>query len=67
LAPVQVVQLEDAIGDGPIGIGPSHCIRFEGTLPLGDASPLGQLVTRHSQLGHFLGQGASIHLSSQDN
>jgi len=63
LAPVLVVDLEDAVVVGSIGIGWTNHARAEGTLVLGNAGPLVQLIPGNPQIGHLPGQGASIHRS----
>jgi len=63
LAPVLVVNLKDAVVIGSVGVGRSNDAGAEGTLVLGDAGPLGQLVPGNAQFGHLSGQGTPIHRS----
>ena len=59
LAPVLVVDLEDTVIVGAIGVGGSNHIGAVGALVLGNAGPLRQLRLGHTQSIHLLGQGAT--------
>jgi len=64
LAPVQIVDLEDSVVVGSVGVGGSHHPGAVVTLVLGNAGPLVQLITGNSQVRHLTGQGAPIHGTS---
>jgi len=61
LAPIEVVDLEDSIVVGSIGVGWTDHFSSIGTLVLRNAGPLAQLVTRNSEIGHLPSQGTPIH------
>lgn len=61
LAPVAIVDLENAIIMGAIAIRRTHNASAIWALMLGNASPAGQLIAWYAQLGHFACQTAAIH------
>lgn len=46
---------------GAIAIRRTHNVSAVRALVLGNTSPTGQLITWYAQVGHFPGQGATIH------
>ena len=59
LAPVLIVDLENAIVVGAIRVGGSNNAGAIARLVLSNAGPLGQLGFGHTQTIHLLGQGAT--------